>query len=205
MLDASLSAQLQQLYRDLPVTIVLRQRPSDHAKQDELPTMLADIAATAPGKIVHRVEGETAAIPSFEVAIEGEGRTASILFKGIPGGHEFSSLVLAVLNAAGLGKRPDEGLQNRIRHLKGPVRLRTFVSLSCHNCPEVVQSLNLLAVLNPGVRTTMIDGALFQAEVEERQIMAVPYVFLNGKEFSQGRISLEELSLIHISEPTRPY
>ena len=139
MLDASLSAQLQQIYSDLPVTVVLRQRPSEHPNNGELTTMLADVAATAPGMIVHRVEGEASAIPAFEVA--AEGRAATILFRGIPGGHEFSSLVLAVKYAAGQGKRPDEGIQSRIRHLRGPVRLRTYVSLSCHNCPEVVQAL----------------------------------------------------------------
>jgi alkyl hydroperoxide reductase subunit F len=194
MLDASLSAQLQQLYRDLPATIVLRQRPSDHEKQGELSTMLADIAATAPEKVLHRDEGEPAAIPSFEVAVEG--RFASILFKGIPGGHEFSSLVLAVLNAAGLGKRPDEGLQNRIRHLKGPVRLRTFVSLSCHNCPEVVQALNQMALIHPDFVHEMVDGGLAEAEVEKLGIQGVPTVISTIHENAQisvGRAGLAEL------------
>ncbi|MDL1950530.1 hypothetical protein FBQ97_12045, partial [Acidobacteria bacterium ACD] len=113
MLDPSLSAQLQQVYRDLPVTVVLRQRPSDHPKQAELTTMLEDLATTNPQRIVCRVEGEACAVPAFEVGVEG--KAATVLFKGIPGGHEYTSLVLAVLNTAGQGKRPDEGIQARIR------------------------------------------------------------------------------------------
>ena len=114
-------------------------------------------------------------------------------FAGIPMGHEFTSLVLALLQAGGYPPKVDAPVIEQIKALKGDFNFEIFISLSCHNCPEVVQSLNLLAVLNPGVRTTMIDGALFQSEVEARQIMAVPYVFLNGQEFSQGRISLEEI------------
>ncbi len=194
MLDPSLSAQLAEIYRDLPVTVVLRQRPSAHPKQGELETMLADVAATAPGKVVHRVEGEPCAIPAFEVGVEG--RAATILFKGIPGGHEFSSLVLAVLNAAGLGKRPDEGLQGRIRRLKGPVRLRTFVSLSCHNCPEVVQALNQMALVHPDFVHEMVDGGLAEAEVEKLGIQGVPTVISPVHENAQvsvGRAGLAEL------------
>jgi len=194
MLDPSLSAQLAEIYRDLPVTVVLRQRPSAHPKQGELETMLADVAATAPGKVVHRVEGEPCAIPAFEVGVEG--RAATILFKGIPGGHEFSSLVLAVLNAAGLGKRPDEGLQGRIRRLKGPVRLRTFVSLSCHNCPEVVQALNQMALVHPDFVHEMVDGGLAEDEVEKLGIQGVPTVISPVHENAQvsvGRAGLAEL------------
>lgn len=194
MLDASLSAQLQQLYRDLPISIVLRQRPSDHPKQGELTTMLADVAATALQKIVHRVEGEPSAIPAFEVV--PEGRSATILFKGIPGGHEFSSLVLAILNSAGLGKKPDEGLQNRIRHLKGPVRIRTFVSLSCHNCPEVVQALNQMALIHPDFVHEMVDGGLAESEVAKLGIQGVPTVISPVHENAQvsvGRAGLVEL------------
>jgi alkyl hydroperoxide reductase subunit F len=194
MLDASLSAQLQQIYRDLPVTVVLRQRPSDHPKQDELTTMLEDVAATAPQRIVRRVEGAPSPIPAFEVA--EEGKPAKILFTGIPGGHEFSSLVLAVLNAAGQGKKPDEGLQGRIRNLKGPVRIRTFVSLSCHNCPEVVQALNQMALIHPDFVHEMVDGGLAEAEVQKLGIQGVPTVISPVHENAQvsvGRAGLVEL------------
>ncbi len=194
MLDASLSAQLQQIYSDLPVTVVLRQRPSDHPKQAELTTMLEDLVATAPHRIVHRVEGEPSPIPAFEVA--AEGKPARILFTGIPGGHEFSSLVLAVLNTAGQGKKPDEGLQGRIRSLKGPVRIRTFVSLSCHNCPEVVQALNQMALIHPDFVHEMVDGGLAESEVEKLGIQGVPTVVSPVHENAQvsvGRAGLVEL------------
>ena len=194
MLDDSLTAQLQQIFSDLPVTVVLRQRPSAHPKNGELTAMLADVGATAPGRIVHRVEGEPAAIPSFEVA--AEGHPATILFRGIPGGHEFSSLVLAVKNAAGQGKRPDEGTLGRIRHLKGPIRLRTYVSLSCHNCPEVIQALNLMALLHPDFVHEMVDGGLAEAEVEKLGIQGVPTVVSlvhENAQVSVGRAGLAEL------------
>ncbi len=129
--------------------------------------------------------------PSFRIT--RVGADMGIDFAGIPMGHEFTSLVLALLQAGGYPPKVDAPVIEQVKALEGEFNFEIFISLSCHNCPEVVQSLNLLAVLNPGVRTTMIDGALFQAEVEARQIMAVPYVFLNGKEFSQGRISLEEI------------
>ena len=194
MLDASLSAQLQQIYSDLPVTVVLRQRPSAHPKHAELAEMLEDVAATAPGKLRHVVEGEPSPIPTFEVA--AEGRTATIAFRGIPGGHEFTSLVLAVKYAAGQGKRPDEGIQARIRSLKGPVRLRTYVSLSCHNCPEVVQALNLMALVHPDFVHEMVDGGLAEGEVEKLGIQGVPTVISlvhENAQVSVGRAGLAEL------------
>ncbi|KAA0251859.1 MAG: alkyl hydroperoxide reductase subunit F [Acidobacteria bacterium] len=194
MLDPSLSAQLQQVYRDLPVTVVLRQRPSDHPKQAELTTMLEDLATTNPQRIVCRVEGEACAVPAFEVGVEG--KAATVLFKGIPGGHEYTSLVLAVLNTAGQGKRPDEGIQARIRGLKGPIRLRTFVSLSCHNCPEVVQALNQMALIHPDFVHEMVDGGLAEGEVEKLGIQGVPTVISPVHENAQvsvGRAGLAEL------------
>jgi alkyl hydroperoxide reductase subunit F len=108
-------------------------------------------------------------------------------------GHEFTSLVLALLQASGYPPKVEAATIERIKALRGTFKFETFVSLSCHNCPDVVQALNLMAVLNPGVTHTMVDGALFQKEVEARQIMAVPVVYLNGKEFGHGRMSLEEI------------
>ena len=108
-------------------------------------------------------------------------------------GHEFTSLVLALLHTGGHPPKVDAGVAERIRALSGAFRFETFVSLSCHNCPDVIQALNLMAVLNPGIASTMIDGALFQKEAEERQIMGVPAVFLNGEAFGQGRMTVEEI------------
>ena len=114
-------------------------------------------------------------------------------FAGLPMGHEFTSLVLALLQTGGHPPKVDPAVVEQIRDLDGDYRFETFVSLSCQSCPDVVQALNLMAVLNPNVRHTMIDGALFQDEVERRQVMAVPAVFLNGQPFGQGRMELAEI------------
>jgi alkyl hydroperoxide reductase subunit F len=116
-----------------------------------------------------------------------------IRFAGIPMGHEFTSLVLALLQAGGHPPKLDAGVIEQIRGLDGDFDFEVYISLSCQNCPDVVQAINLMAVLNPRVRATMIDGALFQAEVEAKQIMAVPTLYLNGEPFGQGRMSVEEI------------
>src|SRR5690606_25701370 len=116
-----------------------------------------------------------------------------IRLAGIPMGHEFSSLVLALLQAGGYPPKVEADLIEQIKNLPGEYRFETYISLSCQNCPEVVQSLNLMAVLNPNIRHVMIDGALFQDEVAEREIMSVPTVMLNGEVFGQGRMTVEEI------------
>jgi alkyl hydroperoxide reductase subunit F len=129
--------------------------------------------------------------PSF--AINRVGSDMGIRFAGIPMGHEFTSLVLALLQAGGHPPKVEEEVLEQIRNLDGDFRFETYISLSCQNCPDIVQALNLMAVVNPKVRHVMIDGALFQDEVSKREIMAVPAVYLNGELFGQGRMSLEEI------------
>ena len=137
----------------------------------------------------HEVDGETL---SFTLLKNGED--TGITFRGIPNGHEFTSLLLAVLNADGKGKNlPDEGIASRIQSLKGDIRLQTYVSLTCTNCPDVVQTLNIFALLNLGIRHEMVDGALFQAEVDKLGVQAVPSVYADGKLIHVGRGSLSEL------------
>src|SRR5690606_9450647 len=121
------------------------------------------------------------------------GERARVHFAGIPLGHEFSSLVLALLQVGGHPPKVDDAVLHQIRAIPGPFRFESFISLSCHNCPDVVQALNLMAVINPGIESLMIDGALFQDEVAARKVMAVPSVFVNGEPFGQGRMSLEEI------------
>jgi alkyl hydroperoxide reductase subunit F len=116
-----------------------------------------------------------------------------IRFAGIPMGHEFTSLVLALLQAGGHPPKVDAAVIEQVQALEGPLDFEVYISLSCQNCPEVVQAINLMAVLNPRVRATMIDGALFQPEVEAKQIMAVPSLYLNGAPFGQGRMTVEEI------------
>src|SRR5258706_2687454 len=129
--------------------------------------------------------------PSF--ALRRPGTEPHVRFAGLPMGHEFTSLVLALLQAGGHPSKAAPAVLEQIGALEGELNFETFVSLSCQSCPDVVQALNLMAVVNPRIRHTMIDGALFQEEVERREVMAVPAVFLNGRPFGQGRMELPEI------------
>lgn len=129
--------------------------------------------------------------PSFSVNRPGED--TGITFAGIPLGHEFTSLVLALLQVSGRAPKVDEKVIGQVKNIKGNYRFVTYASLSCHNCPDVVQALNVMSLLNPGITHTMVDGAVFKAEVEAKDIMAVPSVYLNGEFFNSGRMSLEEI------------
>ena len=132
--------------------------------------------------------------PGLEFTLLKEGVETGIKFRGIPSGHEFTSLLLAVLNADGKGKNlPDEAISRRIKALQGPVRLQTYVSLTCTNCPDVVQALNIITLLNPQITHEMVDGALYQEEVDALKIQGVPSVYANGKLLHVGRGSLGEL------------
>jgi alkyl hydroperoxide reductase subunit F len=145
-------------------------------------------------KITLRTDGTAARRPSFSLAREGEA--ARIEFAAIPMGHEFTSLVLALLQVGGHPPKIEQELIDQIKGLdsdSGELRFETYMSLTCHNCPDVVQALNLLAVLNPKVRSVVIDGGLYQQEVAERDVLAVPMVFLNGQHFGQGRMDVEEI------------
>jgi alkyl hydroperoxide reductase subunit F len=162
---------------------------NDSPKSRELSDLAQEIAELNEKITLRQVEGARA--PSL--AVGPAGQTPRVNFAGIPMGHEFTSLVLALLQAGGHPSKADAALQEQIRNLKGEFHFETYISLSCQNCPDVVQALNLMAVLNPNITHTMIDGALFQKEVEERQIMAVPSVYLNGEHFGQGRMTLAEI------------
>ncbi|ECH9276441.1 alkyl hydroperoxide reductase subunit F, partial [Salmonella enterica subsp. enterica] len=129
--------------------------------------------------------------PSFSVNRVGE--ETGITFAGVPLGHEFTSLVLALLQVSGRPPKVEQHIIDQIKGVRGEYRFETYVSLTCHNCPDVVQALNLMSVLNPGISHTMIDGAAFKDEVESKEIMAVPTVFLNGELFGNGRMSVEDI------------
>jgi len=190
MLDTNIKAQLKAYLEKLQHSIELVASFDDSAAAQEMRDLLVDIAELSD-KVSLREDGNAALRPSFAIGLPGE--TPRITFAGIPMGHEFTSLVLALLQTGGHPPRVDAAVIEQIKALPGNFRFETFISLTCHNCPDVVQALNLMAVLNPGVTSTMIDGALFQDEVERRKIMAVPTVFLNGEEFGAGRMSVEEI------------
>lgn len=191
MLDANLKTQLQAYLErvTLPIEITATLNDSDSSREMlELLTEITELSAKISFK--QQRDGAERA-PSF--AINRVGSDMGIRFAGIPMGHEFTSLVLALLQAGGHPPKVGEEVLAQIRNLDGDFRFETYISLSCQNCPDIVQALNLMAVVNPKVRHVMIDGALFQDEVSKREIMAVPAVYLNGELFGQGRMSLEEI------------
>ena len=190
MLDAALKTQLSAYLEKLQHPIELVASLDASAAAQDMRRLLADLAALSP-KVAVREDGNDARRPSFSVGRPGEA--ASIRFAGLPLGHEFTSLVLALLQTGGHPPRVEPAIIDQIRALPGGLRFETYISLSCHNCPDIVQALNLLAVVNPGIEHTMIDGALAQDEVAARKIMAVPTIYLNGEAFGQGRMALEDI------------
>ncbi|WP_453912131.1 thioredoxin family protein [Vogesella fluminis] len=191
MLDNTIKTQLQAYLTKLQQPIELVASLGAGAKDEEVRGLLADIAGLSDKVSVH-FDGTASRQPSFTVGRKGED-TARVQFVGVPLGHEFTSLVLALLQVGGHPSKAGQELIAQIKDLGGEYRFETYISLSCQNCPDVVQALNLMAVLNPGIRHSMIDGALFQDEVAARQIMSVPTVYLNGEVFGQGRMGLEEI------------
>lgn len=191
MLDATLKTQLKSYLERVsqPVGLVASVDDSDASREMlELLNDIVELSALITLEIRH---DDAERKPSFAVARPGEA--ARIRFAGLPMGHEFTSLVLALLQTGGYPPKADADVMEQVKQLEDELVFETYISLTCQNCPEVVQSLNLMAVLNPKIRHTMVDGALFQDEVNQRQIMAVPTVFLNGKPFGQGRMGLEEI------------
>ncbi|MCZ8132788.1 MAG: alkyl hydroperoxide reductase subunit F [Steroidobacteraceae bacterium] len=190
MLDQNLQTQLKAYLERLTLPIELVASLDEGEKSRELGRLLEQIASLSD-KITLVRDGNDARRPSF--AIRRVGEPARVTFAGIPLGHEFTSLVLALLQVGGYPPKVEQELLERAAALPGEFRFETFFSLSCQNCPDVVQALNLLAVINPRVTHVGIDGALFQPEVESRQVMAVPSVFLNGQPFGQGRMDLAQI------------
>ncbi len=190
MLDTNIKTQLRAYLEKIQHPIELVTTLDASSKAQEMLALVQDIAELS-GKVSVRQDGDSPRKPSFTVGRPGEA--ARISFAGIPMGHEFTSLILALLQTGGHPPKAEASVIDNIRAIPGQFRFETFISLSCHNCPDVVQALNLMAVLNPGISHQMIDGALFQDEVTERQIMGVPTVFLNGEQFGQGRMTLEEI------------
>ena len=190
MLDAAIKTQLQGYFARITQPIELVASLDDGAKSQEMRALLEDIAALS-GSISLRPDGEDARKPSF--AINRVGSAVGVTFAGLPMGHEFNSLILALLQVGGHPPKEAPETLAQIAALQGDFVFETYFSLSCQNCPDVVQALNLMAALNPRIRHVAIDGALFQAEVDARQVMAVPSVYLNGQPFAQGRMSLEQI------------
>src|ERR1700760_728586 len=190
MLDTNLKAQLKAYLERVKLPFVITASLDDSAGAKEMHGLLEDIVSLTD-KITLKTDGTDARKPSFTLHRPGE--TERIRFAAIPMGHEFTSLVLALLQVGGHPPKIEQELIDQIKNLEGDLRFETYMSLTCHNCPDVVQALNLLAVLNPRVKSVVIDGGLFQQEVEDRQVLAGPMVYLNGEHFGQGRMDVEEI------------
>ncbi|RIK85355.1 MAG: alkyl hydroperoxide reductase subunit F, partial [Burkholderiales bacterium] len=192
MLDANIKAQLAAYLGRITQPVELVASLDDRAESAQMRELLEAIAGLSD-KVSARFDGSDTRRPSFQIT--RAGADMGVRFAAVPMGHEFTSLVLALLQAGGHPPKVDAEVIEQIQALRpdGELVFETWMSLSCHNCPDVVQALNLMAVLNPRVRHVAIDGALFQGEVERRQIMAVPSVFLNGQPFASGRMGLAEI------------
>lgn len=190
MIDTNMKEQLKSVFEKLENPVELVHTTSQHEKQAELVNMLNDVAGTSDKITVTSSDSQTDQ-PHFYIKYNGQEN--GVKFTGIPGGHEFTSLILAVLNSDGKGKLPDEQIINKIKSLKGPIHLKTYISLSCENCPEVVQALNLMAIFHSDMTHEMIDGGLVQEQVDALKIQGVPSVIKDKTLISAGKASLMEL------------
>lgn len=199
MLNKEIVQALKSYTANMKRSVSFILQTGDHEKRQELVTFLSDIAAVS--EKINLVERDTAGHANastlrspISFSIEVDGDDTGIQFSGIPSGHEFNSLILALLQVSGASEiKLDSGLRNMVANVKEPLHFEAFVSLSCHNCPDVVQALNQFALINPLITTEMIDGGLYQDMVKERDIQGVPSVYVNGELFANGKVTAAEL------------
>ena len=171
--------------------VLLILQAGEHEKRAEIKDFLTQLCSVSENLIlVERNEGLRSPITFY---LEVAGKNNGIYFSGIPSGHEFNSLILALLQSSGTELKLDNSLTSMVKNIKDKLHFEVFISLNCHNCPDVVQSLNQFALLNENISTEMIDGALFQHLIDERNIQGVPSVYLNGKLFANGKIDTAQL------------
>ncbi|WP_397604289.1 alkyl hydroperoxide reductase subunit F, partial [Sphingorhabdus sp.] len=190
MLDAATTAQLKTYLANLRTPVELVATLDDSPKSAEMRTLVESVVEQSP-LLSARYDGHADRAPSF--AIRRADGTAETQFAGLPLGHEFTSLVLAMLHMGSHPPKEEVELLDSVKALEGSFKFETFFSLSCQNCPDVIQAINIMAALNPGVSHVAIDGAMFREEVETRKVMAVPAVYLNGEPFGQGRMDLSQI------------
>lgn len=194
MIDNEMKEQLRTVFAQLDKTVSLCMIESTHEDDAELETMLKDVSETCANIEFKKTPSATGQKPkSPEFYILHDGKPTGIVFKGIPGGHEFTSLILGILNSNLKGKFPDPILVQRIKKLKSPIHVQTFMSLTCENCPDVVQTLNQIAILHGGMTHEILDGAYFQDEVQQLSIQGVPSIMVKDKLMHSGRIQLLDL------------
>jgi NADH-dependent peroxiredoxin subunit F len=183
-LEANIKQQLEQYLALMESNITIKVSAGSDAVSTEMAELVNELAAMSDKITVE--PALLARAPSFQIGDR-------VTFAGIPLGHEFTSLIMALLQVSGRKPKVDDKVIDQIKNIRGEYKFTTYISLSCHNCPDVVQALNIMSVLNPGIKHTMVDGAAFQDEVTAKNIMAVPYVELNGEAFGSGRMTLEEI------------
>ena len=189
LLDNDVREKLSQYLQLMENDILIKVSVADDSASAQMSEFVRELAGLSAK--IHVEETELPRVPSF--SINKIKQDVGITFAGIPLGHEFTSLVLALLQTSGYPPKIDASLVDQIKNIKGTFNFETYVSLTCHNCPEVVQALNIMSLLNPNITHTMVDGAIFKEEVEAKNILAVPFVYLNGQPFSSGRMELEEI------------
>ncbi|MCM3288773.1 alkyl hydroperoxide reductase subunit F [Paenibacillus sp. MER 180] len=188
-LDQDIKAQLEQYLQLLEGDIVLKVSAGSDDASSEMLSLVEELAGMSSRITVEKIQ--LSRTPSFSVNRVGED--TGVTFAGTPLGHEFTSLVLALLQVSGRAPKVEQSVIDQIKSIRGEYKFETYISLSCHNCPDVVQALNLMSILNPGISHTMIDGAVFKEEVESKDVMSVPSVYLNGEFFGGGRMTVEEI------------
>ncbi|MGJ7911033.1 alkyl hydroperoxide reductase subunit F [Neobacillus sp. LXY-1] len=189
LLDTEIKAQLAQYLQLMEGDVLLKVSAGEDAVSRDMLSLVDELTSMSSNVKVEKVQLERT--PSFSVNRIGED--TGVTFAGVPLGHEFTSLVLALLQVSGRAPKVEQKVIDQIKNIKGNYHFDSYISLTCHNCPDVVQALNLMSILNPGISHTMIDGGAFKDEVESKNIMAVPTVFLNGESFGSGRMTVEEI------------
>lgn len=189
ILDEEIKSQLDQYLQHMEGDILIQVSAGNDQVSKDMLSLLDEIASMS--QHIRVESAELNRTPSFSVS--SKGADSRIVFAGVPLGHEFTSLVLALLQASGRPPKIDEKTIARVKKITGTYHFETYVSLGCHNCPEVVQALNMMSILNPAISHTMIDGAAFKSEIEEKDILAVPAIYCNGEFFARGRMTLEEI------------
>ncbi|WP_078593365.1 alkyl hydroperoxide reductase subunit F [Evansella clarkii] len=189
VLEPQIKSQLNQYLQLMEGDVLLKVSAGNDKVSEDMLSLVDELASMSSRITVEKTNLERT--PSFSVNRPGED--TGIVFAGIPLGHEFTSLVLALLQVSGRAPKAEQNVIDQIKNIEGEYHFESYISLSCQNCPDVVQALNLMSVLNPGICHTMIDGAAFKDEVESKDIMAVPTVYLNGESFSSGRMTVEEI------------
>ncbi|MEC1438651.1 alkyl hydroperoxide reductase subunit F [Bacillus sonorensis] len=189
VLEANIKAQLNQYMQLMENDIVLKVSAGEDDTSKDMLALVEELASMSSKITIEKAQLNRT--PSFSVNRAGE--ETGVTFAGVPLGHEFTSLVLALLQVSGRPPKVDQKIIDQIKNISGEFHFESYISLTCHNCPDVVQALNMMSVLNPNITHTMIDGAAYKSEVESKNIMAVPTVYLNGESFGSGRMTLEEI------------